>query len=135
MKVEFYRPGPPSPPDQPDAEPPPPTLVGSATWIDGEPVIECEDDELRASLERAFRKTPMVTDDASYRRFGTRGEVVIQPGGFEWFRAVAFERAPEEAGVEARLVTGIIEGGYDPAAGYRRFEESIERLTRLDRPQ
>ena len=86
-------------------------------------------------MERAFRKTPVVTDDASYRRFGTRGEVVIQPGGLEWFRAVVFGRVAEEAGVEARLVTGIIEGGYDPAAGYRRFEESIERLTRLDPPQ
>jgi hypothetical protein len=43
---------------------------------------------------------------------------------------VAFNRAPAEAGVEARLVPGITEGGYDPAAGYRRFEESIERLSR-----
>lgn len=132
MKVEFYRPGA-SPPDQPDAQAPPPTLVGTAEWIDGETVIECEDDELRATLERAFHKTPVVTDDPSYRRFGTHGEVVIQPGTLEWFRAAAFERVPAEAGVHARLVPGITEGGYDPAAGYRRFEDSIERLARLDR--
>ncbi len=129
MKVEFYRPGPPPPADQPDAEAPPPTLVGTATWTNGEPVVDCSDDELRELLERAYRKMPVVTDDASYRRFGTHGEVQIQPGDLEWFRAVSFVRAPAEAGVEARLVPGVTEGGYDPAAGYRRFEDSIERLS------
>ncbi|MGH2629262.1 MAG: hypothetical protein ACRDHI_01715 [Actinomycetota bacterium] len=129
MKVEFYRPAPPPPAGQHDAEAPAPTLVGTATWTDGEPVVECEDDDLRAALEGAFRKSPVVTDDASYRRFGTHGEVLIQPGDLEWFRAVAFVRAPAEAGVEARLVPGITEGGYDPAAGYRTFQNSIERLS------
>jgi hypothetical protein len=28
----------------------------------------------------------------------------------------------------ANLVPGVTEGGFDPAAGYRRFDESIERL-------
>jgi hypothetical protein len=129
MKVEFYRPGPPPPADQPDAESPPPELVGMAAWTNGKPVVECGDDELRALLERAYRMTPVVTDDASYRRFGTHGEVQIQPGDLEWFRAVSFVRVPAEAGVEARLVPGVTEGGYDPAAGYRRFEDSIERLS------
>ncbi|MGZ8581000.1 MAG: hypothetical protein ACXWW9_06915 [Actinomycetota bacterium] len=129
MKVEFYRPGPPPPADQPDAEAPQPTLVGTATWTNGEPVVDCSDDQLRGLLERAYRKMPVVTDDASYRRFGTHGEVQIQPGDLEWFRAVSFVRAPAEAGVEARLVPGVTEGGYDPAAGYRRFEDSIERLS------
>ena len=46
MKVEFYRPAP-APADQPDAEAPPPTLVGTAEWIDDESVVECGDDELR----------------------------------------------------------------------------------------
>jgi hypothetical protein len=127
MKVEFYRPS--SPPASPDAEAAPPTLVGSATWVDGEPIVECGDEELRALLERAYRKTPVVTDDASYRRFGTHGEVLIQPGNLEWFRAASFVRVPAEAGIEARLVPGITEGGYDPAAGYRTFEDSIERLS------
>jgi hypothetical protein len=129
MKVEFYRPAPQSPVDQPDAEAAPPTLVGIATWVDGAPVVECEDDELRSVLERAFRRTPVVTDDASYRRFGTHGEVMIPPGDLEWFRAAAFVRAPAEAGVDARLVPGVTEGGYDPAAGYRTFQDSIERLS------
>ncbi len=129
MKVEFYRPGPPPPADQPAAEAPPPTLVGTATWTNGEPVVDCSDDELRGLLERVYRKMPVVTDDASYRRFGTHGEVQIQPGDLEWFRAVSFVRAPAEAGVEARLVPGVTEGGYDPAAGYRRFGDSIERLS------
>ena len=30
--------------------------------------------------------------------------------------------------VVARLVPGVTEGGFDPAAGYRRFDDSIERL-------
>ena len=129
MKVEFYRPAPAAPADQPDAEAPPPTFVGSAAWVEGEAVVECDDAELRAALEHAFRKTPVVTDDASYRRLGTHGEVVIPPGDLEWFRTASFVRVPEEAGVEVRLVPGITEGGYDPAAGYRRFEDSIERLS------
>jgi hypothetical protein len=126
MKVEFYRAGPPPPAD---GEAPPPALVGIARWVDNAPVVECDDDELRAALERAFRRTPVITDDASYRRFGTHGEVMIPPGDLEWFRAAAFVRAPAEAGVDARLVPGVTEGGYDPAAQYRGFEDSIERLS------
>jgi hypothetical protein len=126
MKVEFYRAGPPPPDGQ---EAPPPTLVGIARWVDNTPVVECDDDDLRAALERAFRRTPVITDDASYRRFGTHGEVMIPPGDLEWFRAAAFVRAPAEAGVDARLVPGVTEGGYDPAAQYRGFEDSIERLS------
>ena len=129
MKVEFYRPGPPPPADRPDAEASLPTLVGVATWTDGEPLVQSGDEEVRAALTRAFRRTPVVTDDASYRRLGTHGEVQIPPGDLEWFRAAAFVRAPAEAGVEARLVPGVTEGGYDPAAGYRTFEDSIERLS------
>jgi hypothetical protein len=127
MKVEFHRPAP-APSDDPDAEAPPPELVGSASWIDGEPIVESGDEELRAALVRAYRKTPVVTDDASYRRFGTHGEVLIHPGDLEWFRAASFVRAPAETGLEARLVPGVTEGGFDPAAGYRRFEDTIERL-------
>jgi hypothetical protein len=128
MKIEFLRPGPAPPADHPDGDVPTPELVGSASWVDGEPVVECGDDELRLLLERAYRKTPVVTDDASYRRFGTHGEVLIQPGDLEWFRAASFARVPAETGLEVRLVPGVTEGGYDPAAGYRRFEDTIERL-------
>jgi hypothetical protein len=125
VKVEFYRPAPAA--ERDDAEAAPPSLVGTATWTDGEPVVECADEELRATLQRAFRKTPVVTDDASYRRFGTHGEVLIQPGDLEWFRAAAFLRAPAEAGVAAPQVTGVTEGGYDPAPDYRRLEDASER--------
>ena len=128
MRVEFYRPAPPAPADRPDAEAPPSTLVGTATWSNDEPVVESGDDELRELLERAYRKSPVVTDDASYRRLGTHGEVLIQPGDLEWFRAASFVRAPAEAGVEARLVPDVTEGGFDPAAGYRRFDDTMERL-------
>lgn len=125
MKVEFLRPA----PGTAEGSEATPTLVATAAWVDGRPVISCDDDEVRKALERAFRSTPVVTGDASYRRQGTHGDVMVQPGSLEWFRAVAFDRAPAEADVEARLVPGITEGGFDPAAGYRRFDESIERLS------
>ncbi len=128
MKVDFYRPAPPPSDDQPDAEAPPPVLVGSATWVDGEPVVDCADEDLRTTRDRAYRKTPVVTDDASYRRLGTHGEVLIHPGDLEWFRAASFVRVPAETGLDVRLVPRVTEGGFDPAAGYRPFEETIERL-------
>ena len=128
MKVEFYLPSPAPSADQPDAKAEPPAMVGSAVWLDGSVVVDAEDPERRAALERAFRRTPVVTDDAAYRRFGTHGAVQIQPGDLEWFRAAAQVRATAEAGVIARLVPGVTEGGFDPAAGYRTFEDSIERL-------
>jgi hypothetical protein len=117
MKVEFHR------PDEPD------DVLAIATWNDGASVVEADDDATREALIRAFRSTPVVVDDASYRRQGTHGEVVIQPGTYEWFRAVVQARVPTETGLAGRLVPGIREGGFDPAAGYRTFEEQIERLT------
>jgi hypothetical protein len=129
MKVEFYRAASTPSAEQPETDAPPATLVATATWTDGEPVVESDDDELRSALERAFRRTPVITDDASYRRQGTHGEVMVPPGDLEWFRAAAFVRAPAEAGIDARLVPGVTEGGYDPAAGYRTFQDSIERLS------
>jgi hypothetical protein len=128
MKVEFYLPAPEPASDDPDAKQEPPTLVGSATWRDGSIEVDADDPETRTALERVFRRTPVVIDDAAYRRQGTSGEVQLQPGNLEWFRAAAQVRAPAEAGVVARVVPGVTQGGYDPAAGYRTFEESIERL-------
>ena len=117
MKVELH------PPDEPD------TVVATIAWTDGRAVVDSEDDALRASLEKVFRRTPVVIDDASYRRQGTTGEVLIQPGDLEWFRAVVQVRIPAEAGLVGRFVPGITQGGFDPAAGYRTFEAQIERLT------
>jgi hypothetical protein len=128
MKVEFYLPASPPTGDDPDAKPELPTLIGSATWRGGSIEVESDDPATRAALEHVFRRTPVVTDDAAYRRLGTSGEVQLQPGDLEWFRAAAQVRAPAEGGFVARLVPGVIRGGYDPAAGYRPFEQTIERL-------
>jgi hypothetical protein len=117
VKIELH------PPDQPDA------VVASVSWIDGQPILDTDDGALRATLEKVFRRTPVVIDDPSYRRMGTSGAVLIQPGDLEWFRAVAQTRIPAETGFSARFVPGVTEGGFDPAAGYRTFEDQIERLT------
>jgi len=105
----------------------PETVVGTATWDGTQASVESGDDEVAAKLWKIFRATPVIVDDAAYRHMGTKGEVAVQPGNLEWFRAAAQVRAPE-AGLVARLVPGVTEGGYDPAAGYRTFEEAIERL-------
>jgi len=117
MKVEFHR------PDEPD------DVLATATWRDGAPSVASDDEPLREEIGRAFRRTPVVIDDASYRRLGTSGAVVIQPGSLEWFRAVVQARVPAETGLVGRFVPGVREGGFDPAAGYRTFEEQIDRLT------
>jgi hypothetical protein len=117
VKVELRR------QDEPD------TVVAMVSWTDRQPVIDTEDDILRAMLQKVFRRTPVVIDDPSYRRMGTAGEVLIQPGDLEWFRAVVQARLPAETGLTGRFVPGVSEGGFDPAAGYRTFEDQIERLT------
>ena len=121
MRVEFR------PPTEEGEEELPPVAV--VTWDGRAAVIETEDDGVRAGLERAFRPTPLVTDDGAYRRQGTSGEVVLQPGDLTWFRAVAQVRAPAETGLLARWIPGVPSGGFDPAANYRGFEEQIDRLT------
>lgn len=115
MRVEFYR-----------ADDEEKQTVASANWDGRDVTIESADTALRDELARAFRRTPVVVDDPSYRRMGTSGEVVVQPGDLQWFRAVAQVRVP--VGVFARFVPGITEGGFDPAAGYRTFQEQLERL-------
>ena len=117
MRVEFH------PPSDPD------TVVATATWTGATVDVRSDDPEIREKLERAFRPTPVMVDDATYRRPGTTGEVVIQPGTMEWFRAAAQIRVPAETGIASRLVPGITEGGFDPAAQYRSFNEEISRLT------
>lgn len=117
MKVEFFL---------PDDEQH--TAVAFAVWDGHSATVEADDDQLRARLVKAFRSTPVVVDDAAYRRLGTHGTVLVAPGDLGWFRAVAQVRAPAEAGVHARLVPGVRDGGFDPAAGYREFGEQLERL-------
>ena len=91
-------------------------------------MVEGDDPAVTASVERAFRPTPVVVDDPTLRPSGTHGEVMLQPGDLGWFRAVAQVRVAAETGLVARVVPGVVRGGYDPAANYRRFTEQIERL-------
>lgn len=117
MKVEFHL------PDAPD------DVLVTAEWRDGAVVVSSRDDARRARVEKAYRHTPAVVDDGAYRRLGTSGEVVIPPGSLEWFRAVTQTRARSETGLVPRTVPDVRRGaGYDPAAGYRPFEEQVERL-------
>jgi hypothetical protein len=118
VKVEFHR---------PDDEQQ--TTVATVAWDGGRVGIESDDEDIGAQLAHAFRPTPVVTDDAAYRSLGTSGPVMIQPGDLVWFRAAAKVRASAETGLVPRFVPEITEGGFDPAAGYRTFEEQIERLT------
>jgi hypothetical protein len=115
-------------PAQPQGDEP----VASAAWVDGAVQIDADDPSVRAAIERVFRAAPVGTDDHSYRRFGTDGRAVLQPGTFGWFRAAAFERAPTE-GFVARVVPGVEPGaGWDPAAQYLPFSTSVERFERID---
>jgi hypothetical protein len=103
------------------------TQLAEVVWADGTVDARSDDEDLRARLVHAFRRTPVVIDDPALRRMGTHGEVVLQPGDLEWFRAAALVRATEETGLAATIVPEIT-GGYDPAADYRPFGEKIERL-------
>jgi hypothetical protein len=117
MRAEFYR------EDAPD------DVLVAARWDGRDVAVQGEDEALGETVRRSFRRTPVVTDDAAYRRQGASGEVQIQPGSLEWFRAVAQVRATAESGLRARIVPEITEGGFDPAAGYRSFGDAVERLT------
>lgn len=103
-------------------------VLATATWDGHGVAVTADDEDLRSVLRRAFRPTPVAVDDGAYRRMGTSGSVVIQPGDLTWFRAAALTRATAESGLVARVVPGRADGGYDPAAGYRRFDEQLERL-------
>jgi hypothetical protein len=131
LRIEFHRPAEAATPAAPAGQPPaaPPPVVGSAIWLGERVVVEADDPVVKASIERAFRPTPVVLDDPSLRSAGTHGEQMLQPGDLEWFRAVAQIRVAAETGLVARSVPGVTQGGYDPAANYRRFSEQIERLT------
>ena len=130
MKVEFYRPAPEG--AEPDAvAAAAQEVVAIAEWRDGAAHVTCSDAELNQALANVFRPTAVVVEnDSSYRRLGTDGPVVLQPGGLEWFRAAAQIRAPKETRLAARLVPGVRAGGFDPAAGYRQFGDAIDRLDR-----
>jgi hypothetical protein len=114
IRAELYR------PDDPAA------VVAAATWRDGTVRLE-RFDESADGLDALLRATPVVVDDASLRPLGSHGDVVLQPGSLEWFRAALLARC-EPLGLAVRFVAEEIEGGWDPAANYRTFAEQAGRL-------
>ena len=115
MRAELYR------PEEPD------TVVAVVTWDGSSARIEPAGDP-PAGLDAIVRPVPIVVDDPSLRGPGTRGETLLEPGTLEWFRSALLERAPA-LGLSVRFVSTVREGGWDPAAQYRTFEEQVERLT------
>lgn len=120
MRAEFYRP-------VQGEEEASSKVLGAATWSGSVAVLEADDAEVRTALERVFRPVPVAVDDASLRRLGTHGAVVLEPGTLEWFRAAALSRAGEHD-LAVRFVPGVREGGFDPAGQYRGFGEAVRRL-------
>lgn len=106
----------------------PERIVAVATWDGRAAHMEILAPSFADPLSTLLRPTPVVIDDGTLRRLGTHGEVLIEPGTLEWFRAAVAQRVAE-VGLVARFVPGVSEGGWDPAAQYRTFGESIERLT------
>jgi hypothetical protein len=110
IRAELYR------PDDPE------TVVAVVLW-DGQARLGAGADE----FDDLLRPTPVVVDDASLRSFGASGEVVLQPGSLEWFRAVLLTRAPG-LGLAVRFVADDVRNGWDPAANYRTFAQQARRL-------
>jgi hypothetical protein len=115
MRAELYR------QDEPDVQ------VAVATWDGSSARIEAHEGA-PDGLDRVFRPTPVVVDDPTFRRQGTHGEILLQPGTLDWFRMALLTRVAP-LGLAVRFVPGVREGGWDPAAQYRTFEEQVDRLT------
>ncbi len=114
MRADLYR------QDEPEK------VVAVASWDGGTARLQACDDAPEG-LEALLRPIPVVVDDPSLRRQGTRGETLLEPGTLEWFRAALLSRS-EALGLAVRFVPGVREGGWDPAAQYRTFEEQTGRL-------
>jgi hypothetical protein len=103
-------------------------LVGTASWTGTGIVVDPNGEDARSILGEIFRATPVSVDDPSLRSFGTRGEVVLQPGSLRWFLAAARTRA-QEKGLQVRVVVEEPSAlGWDPAGAYRTFVSTAERL-------
>src|SRR5205085_7467678 len=97
-------------------------------WDGRRAIVEADDDDQRAGIQRVFRLTPVVVDDASMRTLGASGDSVIEPGSLEWFRAAALSRSAD-VDLAARIVPDVRPGtGWDPASDYRTFRNEIRRL-------
>lgn len=119
IRAELYR------PDDPEI------VVATATWA-GEARIELAGEEV-ARLDALLRSTPVVVEEAALRSLGTHGEVLLQPGSLEWFRAALLTRAPLQ-GLAVRFVAEDVRNGWDPAANYRTFAQHARRLA-MDRSE
>jgi hypothetical protein len=103
-------------------------VVGSATWTGSGITVEARTEDAPSVIGTIFRPTPVAVDDPSLRSFGTRGDVVLQPGSMQWFLAAARARGQAE-GLEVRfLAEEKPVMGWDPAGAYRTFVSSTERL-------
>jgi len=116
VRADFYR------EDEPD------TVLGSAWWNGRSAEVSSEDAEVRGTLTRLFRSTPIVVDDPSLRPAGSTGEAVVQPGSLEWFRLVAVSRTAS-TDMHVRLVPEVTnKTGWDPASAYRTFRQVVTRM-------
>jgi len=116
VRADFYR------PEDPE------NVVGSARWNGRTAPVESDEADVRATLSRIFRATPVVVDDPSLLPAGASGDVAIQPGSLEWFRLAATSRAGE-AGFGVRLVPEVVtRTGWDPASAYRTFRQVVTSL-------
>jgi hypothetical protein len=118
MRAELYR------PDEPDEVVAVATLDGASARIE-------RDEGAPEGLGSILRPTPVVVDDPSLRRQGAHGETLLRPGTLDWFRTALLQRAGA-LGLAVRFVPGVREGGWDPAAQYRTFEEQVGRLLAAD---
>ena len=104
MRADFFR------SDAPDQ------VVGSAEWDGRRVLVRADDENVRGTLERIFRISPVATSDPAARPAGVRADAIVEPGDLEWFRAAAAVRGAEE-GLSMRFVT-VSPGGWDPAGSY-----------------
>jgi hypothetical protein len=123
MLAEFYR---------QDA---PAEVVGRARLSGPGVELDVIDEAIRDALERVYRLTPVSAEDPALRTAGTTGPVVLHPGGLPWFIHASRARAGKE-GLASRLVAEdpADVGGWDPAAAYRTFSQTVERRARMSSP-
>jgi hypothetical protein len=120
MRADLYRPA--------AAEDGSETVVAVARWRDGRASIDILDPSV-TGLDAVVRPTPVAVDDPALRSQGTAGEVLLQPGDRDWFLAAVRTRSAA-LGLSVRFVPDAGPGGWDPASGYRRFDEQVDKLER-----
>lgn len=98
-------------------------VVAAIGWDGRRALIREVGDDVRATVERIFRVSPVVTDDPSRRGPGRSGPQVVEPGDLDWFFAAARVRGEQE-GFVVRFATDT-PGGWDPAGSYRRMGDWI----------